>query len=385
MRVPHKFLWFLLLLPTLAASQANITIEVNWPNWSSENRVTFRDPGNNQIGARICNPGSCYNGCCNNSYNNIGSPASYPGIAYGTGYDILLQDTWGDGLNGFGSYVRVYQDGVLIVNTDLTGGTSGVFTFDILAPTPVLTIDDISVNEGDGTATFTVTHTGANTSGAFTVNYTTSDVTTTVGSDYSLSTGTLNFNGTVNDTEQIVVPISDDSDFEGTETYSIQLTATSDPSVDITATGTGTIVDNDILGDTPLALYEEFDGYMDYTAAGGTLRTQDNVTNACSITTSSSGTLTSPILAGATIEKAYLYWSHSNATPDSQVTFEGNTVTADLMYSTSLSGGRIFYGGLSDVTSIILGIANPSTNTYDFSGLTVDNSATYCDSATVLG
>ncbi|MEX0274515.1 MAG: beta strand repeat-containing protein, partial [Flavobacteriaceae bacterium] len=69
----------------------------------------------------------------------------------------------------------------------------------------------------------------------------------------------------------------------------------------------------------------------------------------------------------------------------SQVTFEGNTVTADLMYTTSLSGGRVFYGGISDVTSIINGISNPSTNTYDFSGLTVDNSSTYCNSATVLG
>ena len=385
MKVPVKIFLFLLFMPLFALSQANITIEVNWPNWSSENRVTFRDPGNNQIGATICNPAACFNGAGNNSYNNIGSPASYPGVAYGTGYDIFLQDTYGDGWNGFGSYVRVYQDGVLIVDTDLTGGTQGTFTFDILAPTPVLSIDDISVNEGAGTATFTVTHISAATAGAFTVNYTTSDVSTTVGSDYTLTAGTLNFTGVINDTEQIIVPITDDSDFESAETYSITLSGVSDPSVDITDVGTGTIVDNDLLGDTPLALYEEFDGYMDYTSTGGTLRTQDNNTNACSITTTSSGTLTSPILAGATIEKAYLYWSHSNPTPDTQVTFEGNTVTADLMYNTSLSGGREFWGGVSDVTSIILGIVNPSTNTYDFSGLTVDNSATYCNSATVLG
>ena len=189
----------------------------------------------------------------------------------------------------------------------------------------------------------------------------------------------------MNDTEQIIVPITDDGDFESAETYTVSLTGVSDGTVDITDTGTGTINDNDLLGDTPLALYEEFDGYMDYTSTGGTLRTADNNTNACSITTTSSGTLTSPILAGAVIEKAYLYWAHSNPTPDTQVTFEGNTVNADLMYNTSLSGGREFWGGLSDVTTIIQGISNPSTNTYDFSGLTVDNSATYCNSATVLG
>ena len=81
-------------------SQANITIEVNWPNWSSENRVTFRNPSNTQIGARICNPAACFNGVGNNSYNNIGSPASYPGIAFGTGYSLLLEDAYGDGWNG---------------------------------------------------------------------------------------------------------------------------------------------------------------------------------------------------------------------------------------------------------------------------------------------
>ena len=155
---------FLFFSGLSAFGQANITIEVNWPFWSSENRVTFRDPSNNPIGASICNPGSCFNGCCNNAYNNIGSPASFPGIAYGTGYDIFMEDTWGDGWNGSASYVRVYQDGVLIVDTDLTG-SSGTFTFDILAPTPTLTIDDVTVNEGDGTAIFTVTHTGAAAAG----------------------------------------------------------------------------------------------------------------------------------------------------------------------------------------------------------------------------
>ncbi len=375
---------FLFFSGLSAFGQANITIEVNWPFWSSENRVTFRDPSNNPIGASICNPGSCFSGCCNNAYNNIGSPASFPGIAYGTGYDIFMEDTYGDGWNGSASYVRVYQDGVLIVNTDLTG-TNGTFTFDILAPTPALTIDDVTVNEGDGTATFTVTHTGAAAAGPFTATYTITDVTTTVGSDYTLSPVTLNFTGALNDTEQIIVPITDDGDFESAETYTVSITGASDGTVDITDTGTGIINDNDLLGDTPLALYEEFDGYMDYTSTGGTLRTADNNTNACSITTTSSGTLTAPILSGAVIEKAYLYWAHSNPTPDTQVTFEGNTVNADLMYNTSLSGSREFWGGLADVTTIIQGISNPSTNTYDFSGLTVDNSATYCNSATVLG
>ncbi len=272
----NKLFLFALFLffESTAFGQVNITIEVNWPNWSSENRVTFRDPSNVQIGATICNPSTCYNGSSNNSYNNIGSPASYPGITLGTGYSLLLEDTWGDGWNGTGSYVRVYQDGILIVDTDMTGGSSTAVNFDIVA-----------------------------------------------------------------------VPV--------------QL-------------------------NVPLTLFQEFDGYIGYSSTGGTLRTNSNTVNACSIATSSSSTLTSSIPVGATIDKAYLYWAHSGATADSQVTFEGNTVDADYLYGTSITT-RTFFGGVSDVTSIINGITNPSTNVYDFSGLSVDNSSTYCSSATVLG
>lgn len=40
---------------------------------------------------------------------------------------------------------------------------------------------------------------------------------------------------------------------------------------------------------------------------------------------------------------------------------------------------------MSDVTDIIRGIPNPSTNTYDFSDLDIDNTGNYCSTATVLG
>ena len=53
-------------------------------------------------------------------------------------------------------------------------------------------------------------------------------------------------------------------------------------------------------------------------------------------------------------------------------------------YQTTLTN-RNFYGYVSDVTDIVEGVADPSTNVFDFSGLSVDNSNTYCSSATVLG
>ncbi|RNC91559.1 MAG: sodium:calcium exchanger [Allomuricauda sp.] len=383
----YKLLAFLFLASAGLFGQATITIEVNWPNWSSENRVTFRDPSNVQIGASICNPAACFNGAGNNSYNNIGSPATYAGVAYGTGYDILLEDTWGDGWNGGASYVRVYQDGILIVDTDLTGGTSTVFTFDILAPTPALSVDDVSIAENGGSATFTVTHLGANTTGAFTANFNTNDGSATAGDDYTATSGTLSFNGTVGDTEQIVVPILDDTLFDGDETFTISFTAVSDLSVDITDTATGTITDDEtVLNDQPLTLYQQLNGYYDYAVTGGTFRTNSNGVNACSITNTSSATgLTTTVPATATIERAYLIWAHSSQTQDIQVTFQGQTVDAQLVSSYFHSSNRDFYGMVADVTSIIQAETDVNTATYTLTDLTIDNSATYCNSATVLG
>ncbi|MGB5360310.1 MAG: Calx-beta domain-containing protein, partial [Eudoraea sp.] len=113
---------------------------------------------------------------------------------------------------------------------------------------PMININDISVNENAGTATFTATHLGLPTGGPFTVNYQTVDGTATAGNDYTaIAGGTLNFNGIVGDTETIVVSITDDTFFEAAETYTIQLTGTSDVSVNITDTGTGTINDNEVV------------------------------------------------------------------------------------------------------------------------------------------
>ncbi len=271
---------------------------------------------------------------------------------------------------GWGSSETIFVDNVL-------------FTVTVA---PSISISDISVSENAGTATFTATHVGVATGGPFTVNYQTADGTATAGSDYTaIVGGVMSFNGTVGDTETIVVSITDDSFFEATETYTIQMTGSSDPSVVITDTGDGSIVDDEVvLGNTPLALFREFDGYMDYTSTSGTLRTQPNTVDPCAITTSSSNTLSDVIPATATIEAAYLYWSHSGATMDSQVTFEGNTVIGQVAYNTSIFGLQ-FYGFFSDVTSIITALPDPSTNVYDFSGLSIDNTGSYCGSNVVLG
>ncbi|MGW9685648.1 beta strand repeat-containing protein [Flagellimonas sp. 2504JD1-5] len=253
-----------------------------------------------------------------------------------------------------------------------------------------VTIEDVAVNENAGSAVFTVTHSGADASGAFSVDYSITAVSATEGTDYTtgsgLYTGTLNFNGTAGDTETITVNITNDTEYEIAETYTMSFTSTSDPSVNITDTAIGTINDDEIiLDDVALSLYDDFQGNFDYVLTGGTLRTNDDATDPCSITTTSSGNLTTILPpTGKTIKKAYLYWAHSSTVLDQNVTLEGQAVNADLVYG-ALTLGVQFYGYIADVTNIVTDLTDPWGETYDFTDLTVDNTGTYCSSTVVLG
>ena len=107
---------------------------------------------------------------------------------------------------------------------------------------PGLQIDDIVVNEGTGTATFTVTLSGA-ASRPVTVAYASEDGTALAGSDYTAVTGTLTFApGELRKT--ISVPINDDTVFEGPETFRINLSSPSDNAFIADGLGLGTIQDD---------------------------------------------------------------------------------------------------------------------------------------------
>lgn len=261
-------------------------------------------------------------------------------------------------------------------------------------PGPKIVVEDVYVDEDSGSAIFTVTHVRDRhgyswlfgfVETPFTVEYIVSDGTANNGSDYISVNGTLTFTGEVGNVQTFSVPIVDDGVPELVEYFTVGFSdATAQyASVDYSDTANG-YINSQILANDPLTLFQEFDGYFDYSTTGGSLRTNDNNTDACSITTSSSNTLISPIPNTGTIKKAYLYWAHSSTVVDGTVTFEGQTVNANYQYQTTLTN-RNFYGYVSDVTDIVEGVADPSTNVFDFSGLSVDNSNTYCSSATVLG
>ncbi|MBU2947305.1 right-handed parallel beta-helix repeat-containing protein [Zobellia uliginosa] len=260
---------------------------------------------------------------------------------------------------------------------------------------PIIVIEDITIDEDVGNAVFTVRSTraahGRNifffgfVEAPFTVDFQTVDGLALAGSDYTATSGTLTFTGELNNIQTISVPIANDGVPEFAEDFDIEFTgATAQYAVvNYNDSGKGTI-NSQILANDPLTLFQEFDGYYDYSTTGGTLRTSPNGGNPCAITTSSSNSLISPVPASASVERAYLYWSHSSTVRDADVTFEGQSVSANLLYQTSL-GNRNFFGYVSDVTTIVQGVANLSSNVFDFSGLTINNTGEYCSTNTVLG
>jgi T1SS-143 domain-containing protein len=123
------------------------------------------------------------------------------------------------------------------------GGVSGTGTITDDDPTPTLSIDDVSVNEASGTATFTVTLSAAS-GRTVSVNYTTSDGTATAGSDYAAASGTLTFAPGVT-SQTITVSISNDTVFEGNETFNVLLGGFVVNATIADGTGIGTIIDDD--------------------------------------------------------------------------------------------------------------------------------------------
>ncbi|MDX2037807.1 MAG: Calx-beta domain-containing protein [Isosphaeraceae bacterium] len=104
-----------------------------------------------------------------------------------------------------------------------------------------LSVGDVVVNETAGTATFTVTLTGAISAPA-TVAYATANGSATAGADYSAVAGTLTFNAPGSQT--VTVPILDDSLVETDETFELRLSGASGALI-ADGTGVGTIVSDD--------------------------------------------------------------------------------------------------------------------------------------------
>ncbi len=127
-----------------------------------------------------------------------------------------------------------------VIGAGLGRGTASLTIIDV--ENGVLQFDPTaySVAEDGGSVTVTVVR-AAGSDGAATLDYATTDVSASAGSDYSAVSGTLSWNPGDISSRSITVPILDDTAMEGDETFQVSLTSSNVPLG--TATATVTILD----------------------------------------------------------------------------------------------------------------------------------------------
>ena len=197
---------------------------------------------------------------------------------------------------------------------------------------PALSIGDVTVNEGDGSAEFVVTM-SETSERAVTVAYATSNGTARAGQDYESTSGTLTITSP-DTTGTIEVTVLDDGVPEPDETFQVRLSSADGARIE-GARGTGTIEDNEpalSIGDVtvnegrgPAVFTVTIDEASDrpvtvnYATSNGTARAGQDYES-----TSGTLTITSPDTTG-TIEVTVL----DDGVPESDETFQVRLSSAD--------------------------------------------------------
>lgn len=134
--------------------------------------------------------------------------------------------------------------------------------------------------------------------------------------------------------------------------------------------------------DTPLALSQTYFGRLNVTGAHASLRTHNDNSKPCWVTTSGTAQITG-IPTGATIVSAKLYWAGSRAASDDyQITFNGSTRNATGQYVATDNVGSNYFSGAVDITADVTAKRNAN---YAFSNLTINNGDPHCSQETVMG
>ncbi|WP_343990522.1 Calx-beta domain-containing protein, partial [Kangiella japonica] len=173
-----------------------------------------------------------------------------------------------------------------------------------------VTIEDVTVNEATGNATFTITLNGS-VAGGTDVTYSFTDGTATGGNtDYDSTSGSVTFAGTDGETQTFNVVITNDAIVEGDETFTVNLSA-SNALVTDTDTAIGTITNDDTatvsVNDVTIAedgTNADFTVTLNGDVAGGVsfnYTTNDGTATAGSDYTTTSGTRTFTGTNGETI------------------------------------------------------------------------------------
>lgn len=102
---------------------SSVSVSVNWPNWSSENRVEVYTPS----GTLLTTIDNGYNGCCNDTYNTTVNLGCLEDLS---NYYIIMYDTYGDGWNGTGANVTITSGGATVLtNTGAGTNTTGTTAY----------------------------------------------------------------------------------------------------------------------------------------------------------------------------------------------------------------------------------------------------------------
>ena len=238
-----------------------------------------------------------------------------------------------------------------------------------------ISINDVSVYENAGSATFTVSLSGASYQ-TVTVNYATNNGTATGNSDYAATSGTLTF-APGETTKTITVPIINDTNVEANETFNVNLTVPTNATI-TDAQGVGIILNDDSTARPTIDL--DFNnsgatgnnfarGYTENSAGVSIADTDIRITDTDSVNlTSATITLTNPY-AGDVLSVGTLPSGITATLFGNVVTLTGSASLAN--YQTAIqavtysSSSEAPYTGASRVVSVVVndGIGNSNTAT----------------------
>jgi len=200
----------------------------------------------------------------NLSYQNVTVNLGYTGTATGEGtdYSAAASITINTGslsnttsITGVDDALGEGNETVIVDISSVTNGTENgpqQVTATITDDDYAITVNDVSVNENDGNAVFTITISQAYTSD-ITIDYATANNTAaTADNDYTSTSGTATITATQT-TTTVSVPITNDTHYEQNETFYLNLSNASFGTI-TDAQGIGTITNEDIQPSVTLGL-----------------------------------------------------------------------------------------------------------------------------------
>ncbi|GEM_PF-5253009 len=114
-----------------------------------------------------------------------------------------------------------------------------------LPGTLVLASSTYSIHEGNGQVILSVTR-NAGSAGAVSVDVDSSDLSATAGTDYSSFSTTLTWEDGDSAAKSIIIPITEDSSYEGEEQFTVSLSNVTSATLGSPAAATVTLIDNDL-------------------------------------------------------------------------------------------------------------------------------------------